>query len=156
MRRREQISSQKRLTEKEKISREIGAIFRQARLRLGMSQAEVAHSVGANVTYISKIEGGKHSTQQSKYLGALVRVLQLTQAERENISKYAYVATEPQATIPPALQVASETYGEAWPELRNGECLAFLSGLPYIKRPSTPQEWLEVFIILRETLEVRR
>lgn len=53
----------------------LGAAIRHFRQEAGLSQAELAESVGLNRTYLSDLEGGKKETEALKRVLRLLRRL---------------------------------------------------------------------------------
>lgn len=79
-------------------TRALGALVREHRRRLGLSQEDLAHRSGLSVRGIRKIETSRTETPRPATLRLLAEALALTEPDHERLLR---TAAEPSVTTPP-------------------------------------------------------
>lgn len=98
------------------MSSPISIYLRDLRLQVGMTQLDLAHSIGYEQAYVSSIELGTKNPSQ-EFLAKLVVVMRLSVADRQKL-ELALKASKRRFTLPP--DSSAKTYlffNELWDKL---------------------------------------
>lgn len=138
-------------------AQQAGAILREKRQKMGLSQKDVVTTtgIGCSMAYLSALEGGRYDVRHSKHFPTLAKFYGLTLNEIRQINPEAIIDVttvhEIEYPIPVTLQQVAKTHRNLFPEFSDEKWLSELSRLHASRLGPDPEarDWLDLVLALK-------